>query len=291
VHFTDVTIRFVIGPPVFRVARGKSMHARGQDDPEPGPLVDDVDVPPAVAGWRYLEGALPGIAANLALDEALLIEADERGAGPALRIWEPDAPAVVLGASGRWRDEVRVEACQADGVAIARRSSGGGTVVIGPGTLNLTVVLPETAAPGLGAVHRAQAYVLGRIARAFRALGPDVALLGSGDLTLDRRKFSGSAQRRLRNHFLVHATILYRFSLERIGRYLHLPRRQPVYRGNRSHDAFLVNIDLPRHALIGAIRSAWLPPDQPIEPAPVPEPLVRELVRTKFADPAWIERL
>src|SRR3954447_9721318 len=84
------------------------------------------DPPPAVEGWRYLEGALPGIAANLALDEALLIEADERGAGPALRIWEPDLLAVVLGASGRCRDEVRVEACHGDGVPIARRSSGGG---------------------------------------------------------------------------------------------------------------------------------------------------------------------
>src|SRR3954462_12573016 len=104
------------------------------------------DPPPAVAGWRYLEGALPGIAANLALDEALLIEADERGAGPALRIWEPEEVAVVLGASGRWREDVKVDACREDGVAIARRSSGGGTVVIGPGTINVAVVLPDSAA-------------------------------------------------------------------------------------------------------------------------------------------------
>src|SRR4051795_355586 len=86
------------------------MQARDRDTT--GPTGDDP--PPDLGGWRYLEGALPGIAANLALDEALLIEADERGAGPALRIWEPDELAVVLGASGRWRDEVRVEACDRD---------------------------------------------------------------------------------------------------------------------------------------------------------------------------------
>ena len=70
---------------------------------------------------RYLELTLSEIAANLALDEALLVAAEERGAGPVLRIWEPGRTAVVLGASGRWRDDVRVEACHADGVAIARR--------------------------------------------------------------------------------------------------------------------------------------------------------------------------
>jgi lipoate-protein ligase A len=240
---------------------------------------------------RYLDLTMPGIAANLALDEALLIEADERGAGPVLRIWEPESMAVVLGASGRWRDDVCVEACRADGVAIARRSSGGGTVVVGPGTLNVTVVLPSDAGPGLGAVDRAQQYVLGRFADAIRSRGPDVALLGLGDLTIDRRKFSGSAQRRLRTHFLVHATILYDFPLGLVSRYTRLPRRQPPYREGRSHDDFLVNLDLPRPALIEAVRSAWLPPDRPPEPAVVPADLVRELVASRFADPAWIERL
>ena len=142
--------------------------------------------------------------------------------------------------------------CAAEGVAIARRSSGGGTVVIGPGTLNVTVILPATAAPGLAAVDTAQAYVLDRMAQAIRRHGPAVERLGSGDLTLERRKFSGSAQRRLRNHFLVHATLLYRFPLALVERYTNVPRRQPAYRENRSHAEFLVNLHLPA-------RSWWRP--------------------------------
>jgi lipoate-protein ligase A len=261
--------------------------------PECAPLDRGPDPPPAVGGkeWRYFEGALPGIAANLALDEALLIEADERGAGPALRIWEPEQPAVILGASGRWREDIKIAACQADGVAIARRSSGGGTVVIGPGSLNVAVVLPASAAPGLTAVDTAQAYVLDRIARAIRASGPTVERLGSGDLTLDRRKFSGSAQRRLRDHFLVHASLLFAFPLDLVERYTHLPRRQPAYRENRSHLDFLVNLPLPRARLVAAIQEAWLPAQHPSARAAVPEELVAELVRAKFADRAWIERL
>jgi lipoate---protein ligase len=251
------------------------------------------DPPPAVGGkaWRYFEGALPGIAANLAVDEALLIEAEERDAGPALRIWEPDGLAVVLGASGRWREDVKETPCAAEGVVIARRSSGGGTVLIGPGALNVAVILPATAAPGLAAVDTAQAFVLDRMARAIRAHGPAVERLGSGDLTLEQRKFSGSAQRRLRNHFLVHATLLYRFPLALVERYTNVPRRQPAYRGNRAHAEFLVNLDLPRAVLVSAIQAAWLPHDHDLRPAALPDDLVAELVRTKFADPAWTERL
>ena len=44
--------------------------------PDRSPMGFPAAPPPAVAGWRYLEGALPGVAANLALDEALLIQAD-----------------------------------------------------------------------------------------------------------------------------------------------------------------------------------------------------------------------
>jgi lipoate-protein ligase A len=241
--------------------------------------------------WRYFEGALAGIAANLALDEALLIEADERGAGPALRIWESDEPAVVLGASRRWREDVNVDPCRADGVAIARRSSGGGTVVIGPGALNFAVVLPFGAAAELGTVDTAHAYVLDRTAQAIRAHVPTVERLGSGDLTIQRRKFSGSAQRRLQSHFLVHATILYQFPLGLIDRYTSLPSRQPAYRENRPHAEFLVNLGLPRALLVAAIQGAWLPPAHPRRPAPAPIDLVNQLVQSRFGRPEWIERL
>src|SRR5271165_6270379 len=153
-----------------------------------------------------LELTLETVEANLALDEALLVEADEGRAGAVLRFWDFPRFAVVLGASRRLAGDVRVDACQEDGVPIVRRSSGGGTVVIGPGALNVTVVLPDSTAPGLSAVDRAHRYVLERIAEALRASDRPVAVEGLGDLTVAGRKFAGSAQRRLRNWFFIHCT-------------------------------------------------------------------------------------
>jgi lipoate-protein ligase A len=239
----------------------------------------------------YLDETLPTVEENLAYDEALLIEADEGRAGAVLWFWEIPTFAVVLGASRRIVRDVAVDRCRADGVPIARRSSGGGTVVIGPGALNVTVVLPGSMAPGLGAVDTAQAYVLGRMARALRALEPAVEVLGSGDLTVAGRKFSGSAQRRLRSWFLVHLSILCSFPLERIARYLRQPDRQPEYRRDRPHGEFLRNLMHGRTIVAAAIRSEWCPADCAPSAPNVPQALLENLLSERFANRSWVERL
>ncbi len=239
---------------------------------------------------RFLDHTDGTIARDLAIDEALLEDAEARDSGPVLRIWEPGL-AVVLGASGRLLEDVDVECCRADGVPIARRSSGGGTVVVGPGALNAAVVLPADYAPGLDAVVESQHYVLERFAEAVRRRGPRAEVLGQGDLVIDGRKCAGSAQRRLRRHFLVHVTILWGMTAGTVARYLRTPKRQPAYREGRPHESFLTTVGLSRDELRAAVLDAWLPTDRPAEPATIPEDIVRRLVAEKFADPAWVERL
>jgi lipoate---protein ligase len=241
--------------------------------------------------FRYLDETLPTVEENLALDEALLLAAEERGAGPVLRVWESPVLAVVLGASCRLNDDVAVELCRSEGVVIARRSSGGGTVLIGPGALNVTVVLPVDAAPGLAAVDTAQAFVLESLARSLSEAGQAIMVQGSGDLTLGDRKFAGSAQRRLRRFFLVHASLLYDFPIGLIVRYTRLPHRQPSYRAGRAHDEFLTNLRLPRETILDAVRASWLPTKLTPARPELPRDVVEELVGTKFGDPAWVTRL
>jgi lipoate---protein ligase len=244
----------------------------------------------SLASISVLDQTLPSVEENLAFDEALLMEADEGRAGAVLRFWESSHLAVVLGASRRIAEDVRVHQCIADGVPIFRRSSGGGTVLIGPGALNVTVVLPADAAAGLSAVDTAQHYVLGRMAAVLRAPQRPVEVLGSSDLTMGGRKFAGSAQRRLRRWFLVHCSILYAFSLPLIGRYLNVPSRQPAYRAGRTHDEFLMNLDLPRTILLSFIQSAWCPSSSLSLAPDVPDDRLRTLLSAKFANRSWVER-
>ena len=48
--------------------------------------------------FAYLDFTLPTVEENLALDEALLLAAEERGGVPVLRVWESPVTTVVLGA-------------------------------------------------------------------------------------------------------------------------------------------------------------------------------------------------
>ena len=91
---------------------------------------------------KYLDLSLSTPAENLALDEALLDEA-EQGRGPAevLRLWEPLEPFVVVGRSSRLAVEVDMESCRAARTPVLRRCSGGAAVVTGPGCLMYAVVL------------------------------------------------------------------------------------------------------------------------------------------------------
>jgi len=237
-----------------------------------------------------LDLTLASVAENLAFDEALLVEADGKPGPAFVRLWDAPEYAVVLGASCRLADDVDLEACRADGITILRRSSGGGTVVLGPGVLCVSVLLSEDAAPGLSRVDLAHNHVLERIAAAITGAGVPVDVLGRGDLVCGNRKCGGSAQRRQKSWFMVHCSILYDFAIERVARYLKMPRRQPDYREGRSHTEFLVNLCLSRQNLANAIRTTF---SSGATDFPVPSAqsaLVQSLLSEKFLNREWIER-
>ena len=68
---------------------------------------------------QLLDRTLDDPRANLALDEALLEEAEQQGShAELLRLWEFQQPVVVVGRSSRLADEIHLAACQQDQVAV-----------------------------------------------------------------------------------------------------------------------------------------------------------------------------
>src|SRR5690348_15540318 len=140
--------------------------------------------------FRLLDLTLPSPVENLALDEALLEEAEEHQSDPVLRFWESDRYVVVLGRSSRLLDDVHVDACQADSVAILRRASGGGTVLQGPGCLSYAFVMPLNMSADLRDIRSSNTFVLHRLAKALSRCQPGVAMQGISDLAIEGRKIS-----------------------------------------------------------------------------------------------------
>ena len=239
---------------------------------------------------RPLDHTRPDPREDLALDEALLRRTNDAGGPGALRIWERPAYCVVLGRANRLDLNVNRSACEADGVPVLRRASGGGTVLLGPGALCWSLVLPVGPPRGVpGDIPAVTAAIMHRLADAVRPLVPGAGVDGTSDLTVpgpggERIKVGGNAQRWLKNAVLHQGTLLYDFDLPAIGRLLSAPERQPDYRAGRGHRAFVTNLPLSREHLVAALKAAFgaagPPPDLPLE-------LMRSLYAERYGDPAW----
>jgi lipoate-protein ligase A len=233
---------------------------------------------------RLLDLSPADPADNLALDEALLLAAEEGDAGEVVRLWESPTHAVVVGAGGSVAIDVNLAACEVDGVPVLRRASGGGTVLVGPGCLCFSLVLAYDRAAGLNEIPASYQYVLGRVLNALRSVVADGVIAGTSDLAAGGLKFSGNAQQRKRRHFLHHGTLLYGFDLDLISKYLHPPERQPDYRMNRSHTAFVRNVRVGAEMLKQLLAAEWRAAG---DDAPVPWDTVRQLVAEKYGRGEW----
>ncbi len=167
---------------------------------------------------------------NLAVEECLLEQVERRG--PILFLWR-SAGAVVLGKNQNpWR-EVNLPVLRAEGLSLARRCSGGGTVFHDAGNLNYALALPRDAYD--------QDAVFEQLIRAFHRVGLSAARGPHHSLMVHGRKFSGSAFCYRRRVALHHGTLLVNADLARLTRVL-TGGLQLATRAIASHPMPVVNL-------------------------------------------------
>jgi lipoate-protein ligase A len=241
---------------------------------------------------RLLEKTLAAPSADLALDEWLLRHADA-GTDPSsiLRIWERREYSVILGRGSKFADEVRADAPARDGIRVLRRCTGGASVVIGPGCLMYSLILPLHVRPECCSIRAIHEYVLQTMVDGFGRQGMAIVPCGISDLAVrtgnDLLKCGGNSLRRGRNHVLYHGTILYDFDLSIVSSCLTHPPREPDYRRGRAHESFLANLPYAREAIRQALVSAWQP-RQALEDVDVES--IQSLVNERYENPEWTYR-
>ena len=146
---------------------------------------------------------------NLATEDWLFRNFDENQ--HVLFLWR-NKPCIVIGRYQNPWNECDLQAMERDGVVLARRQSGGGTVWHDRGNLCFTFM---SASP---LMDRSANIALA--VRALRNLGLDARANERLDILVDGRKVSGSAFRESSGRSFHHGTLLVRSDLKALERYL-----------------------------------------------------------------------
>jgi len=159
---------------------------------------------------------------------------------PVVTVSRPMTRHVVLGAGCKVGSEVDVQNLIHDEVALFRRKGGGGTVLLGPHTMVLTIQANVSHPFGhkiyFGAINQA-------IIDTLQIIFPlNYREQGISDITVNHRKLCGSSIYRRKKLLLFQASVLVEDDSRHMERYLKTPPKQPEYRQNRNHSSFVTNL-------------------------------------------------
>ncbi len=187
-----------------------------------------------------------------------LIERTRSDFLPRVRVYEWQGTAVVIGRGGRPELELNQQVLQEDlesgVVSYFKRRGGGCSVVLDPGNLVVSVVLPV---PGIGHITSSFTAISNWLIEALKQQKiPLVSQEGVSDLVLKKKKIGGSCVYRTRDMLYYTTTLLVDPNLEVVDRYLCHPPREPEYRQGRNHKAFMGSLhDLGQITNIASFRN------------------------------------
>lgn len=233
----------------------------------------------------FINSTLPTIAANLAVEEAILDLAEQGRWEPEyLRVWHANEVFAVIGRGSKYAQEVNVAACEKAGISVFRRASGGAAIVAGPGCLLYAVMLSLRRRPELQMVDVAHEFVMQQMVAALKPIVPQLTYAGTCDLVVDGRKVSGNSLRVRRDWVLYHGTLLLDMDLQNIDRYLNHPPREPEYRKHRRHHEFVANLGCAADVVSQRLQQQWQAVAADIE---LPMAMTDDLVKQKYTQDSW----
>jgi lipoate---protein ligase len=175
-------------------------------------------------------------------EDTPLLDAVRQDRQPRIRVYCPPHTMVVLGRGSKPAQELHLETCQTDQIPLLRRLGGGCAVVLDPGNVIVSVVLP---ALGLGGNLRAFAELSAWLIAALERIGlAGVQREDHSDLALAGHKIGGACIYRAKDLLFYSTTLLFAPRIELMERYLRHPPREPAYRQGRAHAAFVTSLQL-----------------------------------------------
>lgn len=170
-------------------------------------------------------------------DDEELIEHTRSDRMPRMRLYWPCGVKAVLGRGSRPLEELNLKNIQDDELPVYKRRGGGCSVVLDPGNLILSLVLPVNR---IGDNLKRFKKISNWLIRGLDAIGvKGVRQRGISDLAIKDKKVGGACIYCSKEIVFYSTTLLWDPDLDQVERYLIHPPREPDYRKGRTHREFM----------------------------------------------------
>jgi len=240
-------------------------------------------------------------AAGLAVDETLAQRAGRGDTPPTLRLYTYAPHAALVGRFQNLEHEVDVAACERLGIALGRRPTGGGAILMGPDQLGIALAIPAADGPFDGRARELMSRFSNGLVNALRALGIEARFRGKNDVMVDSRKIAGlGVQRTPSGGLLFHGSLLVSLDVPLMTRVLRTPFKRITEREIATiHTRIatirgLLDADVAMDAVRRRVADGYA---QSLGTAPVPGVLSEDEARDsadlehdKYSTPEWLRQ-
>ena len=250
--------------------------------------------------WRLFKDTLNPVstALGLSIDDTLPLSLSKHGSPPILHIYIFKPSAIV----GKYQDieaALRLDRCRKRGVEYNRRSTGGGTVIMGPKVvaLGLGINIDQPGLKkGIGGVFESLSAVL---INALHDLGIEVGFRPKNDLEVDGKKIAGlSASLETEKAILFHASLLVDFDIPLM---LDIMNQPPLKLYDKGYNCFSQRIttikeqlghDIDMERVVEAIEKAFSQKFnvsfERDEPDIWEKKSIKDFINDRYTNPDWI---
>lgn len=257
----------------------------------------------AAVSWDDLEfevirGPSVNPVINVAMDETLVEDVASGKRRPFMRIWEWNAPQIVIGSFQSYENEINAQGIAAHDITVSRRISGGGAMFMEPGnSITYSLVVPTSLVEGLS-FEDAYPFLDEWVIEALAKVGVAARFVPLNDIASDLGKIGGAAQKRFANGFLLHhVTLAYDMDAQKMMECLRIGREKIRDKGLRSAakrvDPMRRQTGLEREQIVGTFLEHFSEKHLAESGEITEEDLHRASQRAakKFSTPEWVHRI
>ncbi len=159
--------------------------------------------------WRLIEDDGVSASIGLAVDECLAHRVGTGTSQPTLRLYTYRSHCALVGRFQNIDNEINRAYCEANGIALNRRPTGGGAIIMGKDQLGIALCIPGRQGDSYRQARELMVHFSAGIISGLEALGIQAAFWGKNDIEINNRKVAGlGVYRAPEGGLLFHASVL-----------------------------------------------------------------------------------